>query len=192
MALLWASSLLLLVLQCHSSPLPDASPVPVENAAAACTTYLRGDDFRDYDVTTIYAVTRTVYTEVDCDGCVLATPTWGLGSPRPPLTITARGTSTVTKASCAPTEHPGVGFDPCIAAQCPTGSNCTVRDGRAICVRRGGGGMGGARCGSKVCTSGLVCCNSSCGICAPPNGACIQLFCGTSPTSDLELEEPVP
>lgn len=32
-------------------------------------------------------------------------------------------------------------------------------------------------CGSKTCAAGLVCCNASCGICAPPDGACTQMFC---------------
>ena len=37
----------------------------------------------------------------------------------------------------------------------------------------------GERCGPKTCAVGEVCCNESCGICTPPDGACIQLFCGT-------------
>ncbi|KAL7559231.1 hypothetical protein ACA910_013120 [Epithemia clementina (nom. ined.)] len=33
-------------------------------------------------------------------------------------------------------------------------------------------------CGaSVVCPVGQVCCNSSCGICTPPGGLCIQLAC---------------
>lgn len=35
----------------------------------------------------------------------------------------------------------------------------------------------GVKCGDNTCAAGLVCCNPSCGICTPPNGACIQLFC---------------
>lgn len=35
----------------------------------------------------------------------------------------------------------------------------------------------GVSCGRNTCSSGEVCCNSSCGICTPPDGACIQLFC---------------
>lgn len=36
----------------------------------------------------------------------------------------------------------------------------------------------GKVCGRSVCAPGMVCCNSSCGICTPPGGACIQMFCG--------------
>lgn len=35
----------------------------------------------------------------------------------------------------------------------------------------------GVACGSTTCPSGQVCCNSSCGICTPPGGFCIQLAC---------------
>lgn len=33
------------------------------------------------------------------------------------------------------------------------------------------------KCGKTLCPVGQVCCNESCGICAPPEGACIQLAC---------------
>lgn len=33
------------------------------------------------------------------------------------------------------------------------------------------------RCGPHACPQGQVCCNSSCGICTPPGGACIQIAC---------------
>jgi hypothetical protein len=36
----------------------------------------------------------------------------------------------------------------------------------------------GEPCGSNVCGAGEYCCNSSCGICAPEGGVCIQLVCG--------------
>jgi hypothetical protein len=32
-------------------------------------------------------------------------------------------------------------------------------------------------CGDHLCPEGQVCCNRSCGICAPPEGMCIQEFC---------------
>ena len=32
-------------------------------------------------------------------------------------------------------------------------------------------------CGKNVCTGGAVCCNPSCGICTPPDFACIQIAC---------------
>lgn len=33
------------------------------------------------------------------------------------------------------------------------------------------------KCGDTVCAEGMVCCNASCGICAPPDGACIEIAC---------------
>ncbi|KAK0631198.1 hypothetical protein B0T14DRAFT_417318 [Immersiella caudata] len=36
----------------------------------------------------------------------------------------------------------------------------------------------GPKCGSARCDAGDVCCNDSCGICTPPGGACIMLYCG--------------
>jgi hypothetical protein len=39
------------------------------------------------------------------------------------------------------------------------------------------GSPGGEQCGDTVCGAGLVCCNASCGICTPPDGACIQIAC---------------
>jgi hypothetical protein len=44
----------------------------------------------------------------------------------------------------------------------------------------------GAQCGAATCAVGEVCCNPSCGICTPPDGACIQMECG-----DLEPLPPV-
>ncbi len=35
----------------------------------------------------------------------------------------------------------------------------------------------GPSCGRNTCAVGQVCCNASCGICTPPDGACIQLAC---------------
>lgn len=32
-------------------------------------------------------------------------------------------------------------------------------------------------CGKVQCPAGEVCCNPSCGICAPPQGMCTQQFC---------------
>lgn len=36
----------------------------------------------------------------------------------------------------------------------------------------------GEQCGDSVCGAGMYCCNSSCGICAPDGGYCIQMACG--------------
>lgn len=35
----------------------------------------------------------------------------------------------------------------------------------------------GEKCGPSVCAEGEICCNESCGICTPPDGACIDLAC---------------
>lgn len=47
---------------------------------------------------------------------------------------------------------------------------------------------GGAReqCGPVLCDQGQVCCNESCGICAPPDGACIQIACTTDCASNAD------
>lgn len=37
------------------------------------------------------------------------------------------------------------------------------------------------RCGPRTCAEGSLCCNDSCGLCAPPGGACIQPDCGWGP-----------
>jgi hypothetical protein len=50
-----------------------------------------------------------------------------------------------------------------------------VKGGEAVCVPLAG--TGGERCGDTTCSTGMVCCNSSCGICTPPDGACIQIAC---------------
>ncbi|CRK16608.1 hypothetical protein BN1708_002865 [Verticillium longisporum] len=38
----------------------------------------------------------------------------------------------------------------------------------------------GTKCGPTMCGAGQVCCNASCGICTPPDGACIQIFCDSA------------
>lgn len=52
-------------------------------------------------------------------------------------------------------------------------------------------GQNREQCGDSLCPAGQVCCNSSCGICTEPGGACIQLYCApTEPvlgcTSDAD------
>jgi hypothetical protein len=46
----------------------------------------------------------------------------------------------------------------------------------------GSSGAGGDRitCGSNTCATGEVCCNESCGICTPPDGACTMQLCEDS------------
>jgi len=36
----------------------------------------------------------------------------------------------------------------------------------------------GVACGATTCAVGFVCCNASCGMCAPPGASCVDLFCG--------------
>jgi hypothetical protein len=62
--------------------------------------------------------------------------------------------------------------NPCATVLCQTGTQCVVKDGQPVCVPNGG-----PTCGSNVCPAGQVCCNASCGICTPPDGACIQIVC---------------
>ncbi len=40
-----------------------------------------------------------------------------------------------------------------------------------------GDGGSGETCGSVTCAEGMVCCNASCGICAPPGAGCIAIAC---------------
>ncbi|KAI6475797.1 hypothetical protein MCOR04_004878 [Pyricularia oryzae] len=42
----------------------------------------------------------------------------------------------------------------------------------------------GVACGNTTCAADQVCCNASCGICTPPDGACIMMFCGDSHRHD--------
>ncbi|KAL8377196.1 hypothetical protein RB595_008057 [Gaeumannomyces hyphopodioides] len=79
----------------------------------------------------------------------------GLPPPRPSATTTAAPglvTETITTVPTFPTTLPPLPFP-------------------------GGGGDGLVTCGKNKCAKGNYCCNHSCGICAPPDGACIQLFC---------------
>lgn len=50
----------------------------------------------------------------------------------------------------------------------------------AFALSAGLGAEAGAweRCGPRICGGQDRCCNASCGICAPPGGACIQPHCG--------------
>lgn len=60
--------------------------------------------------------------------------------------------------------------NPCDMVRCRSGAACIVEQGRPKCVY-------GTTCGPSLCTGGTVCCNRSCGICTPPGGMCIQIFC---------------
>jgi hypothetical protein len=61
------------------------------------------------------------------------------------------------------------------AASCVKGKHWDGRPSVCACVDDSAGD--GEACGSKTCPSGQVCCNASCGICTPPDGACTQQVC---------------
>ncbi len=46
-------------------------------------------------------------------------------------------------------------------------------------------------CGQNVCHDGQICCNPSCGICAPPDGMCTQQFCD-APKNTAGAQEELP
>ncbi|MBN2699988.1 MAG: hypothetical protein JXR29_00895 [Methylothermaceae bacterium] len=46
----------------------------------------------------------------------------------------------------------------------------------------------GEPCGDNICGEGEYCCNASCGICAPLNGACIQMVCEQSESGPLPFK----
>ncbi|KAK1778021.1 hypothetical protein QBC45DRAFT_329337 [Copromyces sp. CBS 386.78] len=43
------------------------------------------------------------------------------------------------------------------------------------------------KCGKATCPEGMSCCNSSCGICVKPGGACTQQFCQSAEVLDVEV-----
>jgi hypothetical protein len=51
---------------------------------------------------------------------------------------------------------------------------CDFDSSPEVCGFSGGDG---APCGNATCPKDQVCCNASCGICTPPDGACIQIAC---------------
>lgn len=63
-------------------------------------------------------------------------------------------------------------YDPCIATTCAVGSRCVSVGCQASCKP-----LEAESCGNVMCATGTVCCNASCGICTPPDGACIQIAC---------------
>jgi hypothetical protein len=75
------------------------------------------------------------------------------------------------EAVCVPID---VEPNPCAFTLCMVGTECIVQDGEAVCVPFN---AGGEQCGDVTCPTGEICCNESCGICTPPDGACIDLFC---------------
>ncbi len=68
------------------------------------------------------------------------------------------------------------GMHPCAVTTCAHGSRCESRDGQAQCIPLESA-SDGVPCGGATCEPGMVCCNASCGICTPPDGACTQQAC---------------
>jgi hypothetical protein len=66
------------------------------------------------------------------------------------------------KGTCVPQDNP------CAAILCLEGTQCEVVDGKGVCQEI---------CGKSTCSEGTTCCNASCGMCAPPGFACIQIAC---------------
>lgn len=60
----------------------------------------------------------------------------------------------------------------CLNNTCGAGTKCIDNGGEPLCVSDGT-----LACGANTCGDGLVCCNASCGICTPPDFACIQIAC---------------
>lgn len=80
--------------------------------------------------------------------------------------------------SCEP-----VAADPCATVRCKKGTHCEAVD--IVCITTPCNPIAqcvpdvlGTPCGPSRCKLGTVCCNESCGICAPPDGFCTEQFCG--------------
>ncbi|MBX3215232.1 MAG: hypothetical protein KF850_24570 [Labilithrix sp.] len=85
-------------------------------------------------------------------------------------------TVTCVRAPCPPITRCVSGTHPCAATTCAQGSACESHDLEARCVPMPAP-PGGSPCGRGTCEAGMVCCNASCGICTPPDGACTQQAC---------------
>ena len=66
-------------------------------------------------------------------------------------------------------------------SDCPPGQLCDPNNGTCV--------VGGGVCGNSVCSSGTVCCNAACGICAPPGVACTQQAC-LACTTNADCQNP--
>jgi hypothetical protein len=47
----------------------------------------------------------------------------------------------------------------------------------------------GGPCGSNTCGAGTFCCNSSCGVCAPIGGACLDVYCEPTQEAIMSPDE---
>lgn len=117
----------------------------------------------------------------DCAGICKRTSRQGCGGPDRHYVSRDPNECAAIMFLCADGTEPF--FDDCGCGCADVGGGCTttalcvegyVWDARACeCVPDGG-----QACGNGFCPAGQVCCNSSCGICTPPDGVCTQQFCG--------------
>jgi hypothetical protein len=49
--------------------------------------------------------------------------------------------------------------------------------------------IGGGQCGTSTCGAGSFCCNSSCGVCAPIGGACLDVYCDPAEAASMSPDE---
>ncbi len=88
----------------------------------------------------------------------------------------------------------GAGGAPCAStSSCAKDEVCTTEDGicrappgcstgvacPAVCYGSCRPAVEGPACGPTRCAAGMVCCNSSCGICTAPNAGCTKQICVT-------------
>lgn len=82
----------------------------------------------------------------------------------------------------------------CAALLCVTNTKCCSVCGQGSCVPIGEpcptDACPGEACGGAVCGAGEFCCNESCSICAPLDGACTQQICVDEPGEPAEMGEP--
>ncbi len=109
-------------------------------------------------------------------GMMSGTPGSGTGG----SVMGAGGTMTVPKPGA------GSGGAPGAAGGGGTATGGAVGSGGTISPKVDAGTAGGGvKCGDNTCAVGQVCCNPSCGTCAPPNGACTLQFCLPKPDAGV-------
>lgn len=105
----------------------------------------------------------------------------------------AAGCGGICRATTVP--GPGPAQLPCATLDCGPGQQCCNACG-GVCADLGidcaavacavdvddpnpgaGDGTAPAACGGNVCAAGEVCCNASCGLCAPVGAACPMIAC---------------
>jgi hypothetical protein len=182
--------------RCSVNPL---MPDPGMDGGAAGTTGAGGTA-----MTGVAGTTGTGGSGPDCGNAPIPAIACQFGRTVPVCTIDALGRP-VWKITCPddPTGAGGSGAGgsgaggaggaPCAStSSCAPGEVCTTEDGDCKAPPGCGPGLAcpavcygncrpakeeGPVCGATRCAAGMVCCNPSCGICTPPNGACTQQIC---------------